>query len=232
MNEKKKLWFRVYKCFIRLFFRKPKFIYLGEKPNEVSLHLCNHVGAKGPIKLELYYEHNFRFWGTHEMTEGIKSTYKYLSKIYFHEKKHINKFLSKVIAIIATPFLNLVYLGLNLIPTYKDMRLRKTLRESLESLENNQSLVIFPEDSSSGYFDELTYFNDGFVMLLEMAYKKGFNLPIYVMYYQRKFNRYIIDKKIMYDDLLKLGLKRSEIAEMFRKRCNELGKMKLEKKQF
>lgn len=227
MRQQKKKWFSAFKCILKIFTKKPKFIYLGEKPQEPSLHLCNHVGSKGPLRLELYYEHNFRFWGTHEMNEGAKSTYKYLSTTYFQGKKHMKPFFAKVIGFIATPILNLIYLGLNLISTYQDMRLKKTFRESLNTLKNNQSIIIFPENSTDGYFDELIEFNEGFVFLLEMAYQRGLDLPIYTMYFQRKHNRYIVDKKIMYSDLLKLNLTKEELAEKFRIRCNQLGKMEI-----
>ncbi len=227
MKKKTKTWFKVFKGFLKIFTRKPKFIYLGDKPVEPSLHLCNHVGSKGPLRLELYYDHNFRFWGTHEMNEGAKSTFKYLSTTYFQGKKHMKPFLAYPIAVIATPLLNLVYLGLNLISTYQDMRLKNTFRESLNCFKNNQSIIIFPENSTNGYFDELIEFNEGFVTLLEMAYKRGYDLPVYTMYFQRKHNRYIVDEKIMYSELLTLNLTKEELAEKFRVRCNELGKMEI-----
>lgn len=223
--NKRKTWFKIVKTILKIFTKKPKFIFLKEVPSEPSLHLCNHVGSKGPLRLELYYKHNFRFWGTHEMNEGAKSTYKYLSTIYFQGKKHMKPVFAKIVAFVATPFLNLIYLGLNLIPTYSDMRLKNTFRESLKCVENNQSIIIFPENSTNGYFDELIEFNRGFVSFLDKAYNKGIDLPIFLMYFQKKHNRYIVDKKILYSEVLNMKKTSEEIAEMFRIRCNELGKM-------
>ena len=74
-------------------------------------------------------------------------------------------------------------------------------------------------------FDELIEFNRGFVSFLDKAYNKGIDLPIFLMYFQKKHNRYIVDKKILYSEVLNMKKTSEEIAEMFRIRCNELGKM-------
>ena len=217
-------WFKYLKIILKLFTKKPEFLFLGEKPTQPSVHLCNHVGSKGPLRLELYYDHRFSFWGTHEMNDGIKSIYKYLSTIYFQNKKHFKPFIAKIIAFIATPFLKLIYLGLKLIPTYPDMRLKKTIRLSLEKIDNNISIIIFPENSSNGYFDEIIEFEQGFVLLIEKIYKKGLDLPLYVMYYQKEKNRYVVDKSVMISELMQLNVSKEVIAEKLKNRCNELSK--------
>ena len=115
-----------------------------------------------------------------------------------------------------------MYLGLNLISTYPDMRLKTTLRESIKILNKGESIVIFPENSSNGYFDTLIEFEPGFVLLMEMALAKGTDLPVYIMYFQKKNNRYIVDKKVYASELLSLGLSKEELAEKMKNRCNEL----------
>ena len=92
--------------------------------------------------------------------------------------------MARLFCIIAAPLAYLFYRGLTLISTYPDHRFRKTIKESLKTLDNGQSLVIFPEDSSKGYFDELTYFYSGFLLLAKTAYKKGKDVEIYLSYYR------------------------------------------------
>ena len=91
-RNKRKLYFRILKKIMKCRYKKPEFIYLDTKPDKSCLILCNHVGVKGPLNLEFYFDKtfNFRFWGTHEMADGLKSTYKYQSEIYFHQKKGWN----------------------------------------------------------------------------------------------------------------------------------------------
>ena len=167
MNKYKDIrspWFRNLKHVLRLFIRKPGFIYLGEKMDgQQAFFLSNHVGAFAPLILELYGNHPFRFWGTYEMNSSPGEVYKYLSDVYFHQKKHMNLFVARCLSFFAAPFVYLFYRGLNLISTYPDLRFKRTLNETLKTLREKQSIVIFPEQSEDGYFDELKMFHNGFI---------------------------------------------------------------------
>lgn len=230
MSKNKKLthpakrprWFKCLTTFLKLFIKKPKYIYLGEKIKPGSMILSNHVGAKGPLNLELYLDHPFRLWGTYEMNSNLKSVYKYLSEIYFHQKKHWNLTLARIVCVIAAPLLRLFYRGLNLISTYPDYRFRETLKVSLDAIKNNQSIALFPEDSSDGYHDKLKNFHRGFVVFADRCLKNGIDLPIYVAYLRKYDKRFIIDKPLYYSEILKEGLTKQEIADKLCVRMNEL----------
>lgn len=224
----RKGWFKVFKALLRLFIKKPRFVFLGEKFSDCCLVLSNHVGASAPLALECYFPKPFRFWGTYEMNSSLKEVYKYLSEIYFHQKKHWRLFWSKLFCLIAAPFAYLFYRGLTLISTYRDHRFRTTLKESVKTVEAGASLVIFPEDSSKGYFSTITGFFSGFVTLAHICCKKGYDLPIYLSYLRKSDNVYIVDKPIYCSELEASGLDKYEIAEMLRQRCNALGEMKIE----
>ena len=66
-NEKyrdiRKPWFRFIKKIMRLFVKESEFIYLGEKIEEPTIILSNHVGTCAPLAWELYGKLPFRFWG-------------------------------------------------------------------------------------------------------------------------------------------------------------------------
>ena len=219
----RKPFFRFFKMILKIFKRKPKVINFNDKLEESAIYLSNHSGASGPLTHELYFPINFRFWGTHEMVGSIKERYRYLSQIYFYQKKHINKYLSKIIAFFATPILYLFYKGMQIIPTYTDSRLRQTLEESYIELNKGNSIIIFPENSSSGYHKELIQYFAGFLLLAKMYYKKfGRSLKIYNMYYCKKQNKLIIDKCIDYAELI--GQDDKELAEVFKNKANQLYK--------
>ena len=218
--------FRFFKSFLRIFIRKPRFVFLGEKFTDNAIYLSNHCGAKGPLSLELYFPKHFRFWGTYEMNSTYKLRFKYLSTTYFHQKKHINKVLSFLISIIATPVMTVFYKGLNLISTYPDGRVFTTIKTSLNVLLNDKkSIIIFPENSSTGYHDDLIEFHNGFLALAEMAYRKGVDLPIYLMYFRKKQKVFVVDEPIMFSKIKESNKSKDEIAEQFRVRCNQLGKI-------
>jgi len=224
MKNQRKTWFKCLKAGLKLVNPKPKFIFLGDEPEQGAVMLCNHVGTTAPLRLELYFQHNFRFWGAHEMNEGMRSMYKYLSTTFYQDKKHWKPVPAKIMAFFATPITTAIYKGMKLISTYRDSRLRGTIKQSVQVLDTNQSIIIFPEDSTNGYLDVLEGFHSGFVLLLNECFRNGKDLPIYVMYYQKAKNRYIIDKKVMYSTLLKKYNTKEEIAECLKNRCNQLGK--------
>lgn len=215
--------FEFFKSFLRIFKKKPKFIFLGETFSNPAIYLSNHVGSNGPLTLELYFPLEVRFWGTHEMNEGIKERYLYLSRTYFHNKKHLPLGFSKFISLFATPFMTVFYKGLRLISTYSDARLVTTVKKTMKIIEKGEeSIIIFPEDSSKGYYDFLKGFHPGFYALAEKCYKQGIDLPIYLMYFQRLNHRIIVDKPILFSQLKSLNLDMYTVAEKYRQRANQL----------
>ena len=218
-------WFRGIKKLIKFRFKKPRYIYLGEKPQNGAIILSNHEGSFGPLTTEIYADFPVRFWGTWEMNSGLVSVYKYLSRIYYHEKKHWPLWAARLFCIIAAPLVNLFYKGLRLVSTYPDRRFWKTLKQSAHILEEGSNIVIFPEDSSKGYFSELTFFYPGFTALGELCLKHGMDVPVYVSYLQRKKGVYVYDRPVLYSELKAKYATREEIAQALLERCNELGKM-------
>ena len=156
------------------------------------------------------------------MTKGPKAVYRYLSTTYFQQKNHWNKVFAKIVGFVATPFVNLFYRGMNLIPTYPDLRFVTTIRESMKTIFNGSNLIIFPEDSSKGYKDHLTHFFAGFVALAENLLKEGKDILIYSSYYQKKQNAFIIDNGIKYSELKSIYKKPKKIALAMKNHINDL----------
>ena len=187
----------------RIIIRKPKVKFLGNKefPNEPIFILANHVGKKAPVKIEQHYPRDFMMWGTYEMTEGFKAVHRYLRTTYYHDKKHLTKWFAWFVATLAAPFANMFYVGMRIIPTYPDARLMITMRLTMKVYESGKDIVIYPEDSTNGYDDEIKKFFPGFVKILDMLYGKGHDVPIYVTYYNRKDNTFYINEQIKYSEL-------------------------------
>ena len=119
----------------------------------------------------------------------------------------------------------LFYSGLDLISTYRDTRLVKTMRESIQAIKDGDNIVAFPEISDKGYLAELEGFHEGTVLLAEFCYKRGIDIPIFVTYFRKSDLKYIIDKPVLYSELASDGKTRAEIAAELCRRCNALGKM-------
>lgn len=224
-RKNRKKWFGAFKQVLTPFVPKPQIIYLGEKIKDGSIVLCNHVGNTAPLVLEMYCPTKFRFWGTHEMNENFALLYEYQSRVFYHQKQHWNLANARAFCLIASPLTYLFYRGLNLISTYRDARLITTMHESFKTIQNGQSLVIFPEDSSEGYLDKLKRYFAGFAVFANACLKKGIDIPIYVTYYRKKDNKYIVDKPVMFSKLVKNGYNRDKIAQKLCDRTNKLAKL-------
>lgn len=222
-KNRKRFSFKLAKFINFVMVRKPKVKYLGEEfPNEPILLLANHVGKKTPVKIELYYPRDFRMWGTHEMTEGLKAVHRYLTVTYYHQKKHLPKWFAWIVGTLASPFANMFYKGMRLIPTYTDYRFVTSIKRSIRTIEKGKDIVIYPEDSTNGYKEQLTYLHPGFASLLEMVYQRGKDLPVYVAYLNKRKNLFIVSERMHYSKLKEQYGDFESIAEAMRQLINSL----------
>ena len=224
-QQNRKWWFKLLKKMMVGRYKRPEFVYLGEKFGNGAIILSNHEGTDAPLSMELYCDAPVRFWGASEMNSGLIPMYKYQSRVYYHQRKHWPLWLARLFCLIASPLTNLFYKGLNLISTYRDIRFTRTLRESMAALKEGQNVVIFPEDATKGYLAELEGFFQGFVMLAEVCHRRGMDVPIFVTYFKKKELVYMIDAPVLYSELIKDGATREQIAQRLLDRCNELGRM-------
>ena len=229
-RQERKWWFRFMKSLMTKRYPKPEFRYLGEHFQPGSIILSNHEGTDSPMTMELYCDIPIRFWGASEMNSGLVSMYKYQSRVYYHEKKHWNLHLARLFCLIASPLTNLFYKGLNLISTYHDVRFVKTLRESVDAIEKGQSIVIFPEDSTNGYLDQLEGFHGGFVSLCDALKRKGIDVPVYCTFFKKKEGVYVVDRPVLYSEISRGTHSREEVAKKLLDRTNELSRGEYEKK--
>lgn len=226
-TKQRKWWFKGLKKLMKGRYKEPVFVYLNNNKGfgNGSIILSNHEGTDAPMSLEIWNDSPIRMWGAHEMNSGLIKMYKYQTRVYYHEKKHWNLHLARLFCLIASPLTNLFYKGLNLISTYHDQRFIKTLRESMAAIKKGENIVIYPEDSKNGYLPELEGFFGGFVSLAEVCHRAGIDVPIYVTYFKKNERIYVIDKPVMYSELIKNGATKEDIMQKLLNRCNELGKM-------
>lgn len=226
-KQDRALWYRGMKQMMKVRYKRPEFIFLGDQPTNASIILSNHEGTDAPMSLEMYCQFPIRMWGTCEMNSGLRRMYKYQTQVYYHEKKHWNLHLARLFCLLASPLTNLFYKGLKLISTYHDANFFHTIKESFAAIEKGENIVIFPEKSPDGYEAELRGFYAGFVVFAQYCYKKGIDTPIYVSYFKKKERVYIFDEPIMFSKLKAEFDDRDQMAEYLLDRCNKLGQIDL-----
>lgn len=208
----------------KVFKKKPYIYNLNDQEiDKNALIISNHSAASGPLTISLYFPTFFVPWGTHEMTERYKERWKYLYHIFYKQKLGYNKLKSFLLATSFGIISKALYNGMQLIPTYSDTRLRNTMNISKQYLDKGTSVLIFPEDSNSGYHEVLLKYNPGFVYLSEFYYKKtNKKIPIYPIYFHKKSNAIIIGEKSYLKPLTDKGLNKYEIAEHYKNITNDL----------
>ncbi len=232
-KNRRKPFFRFVKKIMRLFAKKPRLINYGEKDiADKSIIISNHSGAAGPLQLELWLNHYFVPWGTHEMNGKFKERWNYLTKVYFTQKKHKSKFVAVLISIPAVFVLKWFYKGIELLSTYRDSRLKQTFSKSVERLDKSQSILIFPENSSTGYKDVLEEFYPGFVTLSKIYYhKRKEDLPVYPVYVYKAERVILVGQPQYIEPLVEKGLTKEEIATYFMGEVNKLREKYLAEKE-
>lgn len=217
--------FLALKSFLRFFKRKRKIYNENGSLDGPAIFVANHSGASGPMDLSLYFPTFLIPWGTYQMRGKFKERWHYLYDVFYRQKLKYGKVRSWILATLLGTVAPFLYGNMRVIRTYDDIRLVRTFKESITHLKENVSLLIFPEDSSDGYSDEIAVFNEGFVAFADYYYKNtGVDLPIYPVYYNKKRAFIRIGKFENYSSFIKKGYTRGQIAEYFRTKLNNLGK--------
>lgn len=218
--------FKIVGGFFKLFiFRNIKVTYLCSKeeiPNKCIM-VSNHSAKNGPMALELYLPIFNVKWGAHQMLGNYSSRFHYLRDVFYIQKCGWGKFKATIKAGIEALFSKMLYKGMKFVPTYPDGRLTQTIKQSIEILDDDKAILVFPEDSNEGYKEIMTSFFSGFVLLSLQYFKKtGEDLPIYPIYYHQKKKIIIVGKPLFVQELVNKGMNRDQIAELFCEEVNNL----------
>ena len=221
--QKRKTWFKIFKAFLKVVKPKPEIINLNENMDPRAIFVSNHSAGTGPVVIELYFPQFFIPWGTYQMCGNYKSRWNYLYHIYCQEKKHWGKFVSFLYSTLAAVLTKPFYAGMQLIPTYPDVRMMGTIKKSVKILDDNKSVLLFPEDSSNGYLEVLTQYFTGFVTLAKVYYRKrGIDLPIYPVYFHKNAKKMVIGKPMFAQQMIDSGMSDEEVAKAFKDAANNL----------
>ncbi len=223
-KRKQPVW-KIVKPIVKLFFNAKVRVIADEVP-EKSIIAAIHSAKRGPMVYECCYPRFHASWGAHEMMGNYKSRFKYLRNVLYIQKMHKNKFSATIKAAFEALFSLFFYRGMKILPTYPDNRLKSTIQVSMDALDQNMSVMIYPEDSNDGYFNEMTAAFPGFIMLAEQYFKKtGEDVPIVPVHYQRKTNEIIIGYPLYVQELKKSmqgGGTRQQVADIFKEEVNGL----------
>ena len=216
-------WGRFIRGICRVVKKKPALINLNDTGvPPCSIMIGNHNGAGGPFNFRTFLHTYCMTWGAHQMTEGFLSRYRYLNKIFYRRKLGYGPIKSFLFSIGFGIFSPLPYSVAGTIPVYYDNRVYKTFDYSMQCLQQNVPVMVFPEDSDAGYQEIIDRFHGGFLMLSKMYYRKhGVDLPIYTPRFNTKPKQIVIGKPMYYNEMAKTKTDQ-EILDIFRNYMNDL----------
>lgn len=216
----------IFSFFSKILFKpifKAKTESLIENLPDKAIIVSIHAAKNGPISIAMSYPKFSAMWGHHDMLGTYKERFNYLRNVLYIQKMHKNKLVATLKALYEAVFSIYIYKGMKVIGTYTDMRLISTVRSSMGVLDEGASVIIFPEDSSEGYFDEVKSAFPGFVILSMLYYREsGEDVPIIPAYISTKKKRFIIGTPIYAHEMELDGLTKEEIADKVKDEINAL----------
>ena len=172
-------------------------------PDNPIVFLGNHAEIYGPISSALCFPVPVRFWVIYRMMGRRQDVKQYLYENTFSKKTFLPVFVRRILAWLMGWLSVNVMCGLNSIPVYRDspMKLRTTLRKSVEAMENGDNLMIFPEHPDGKYEKGgVSEFSPGCVMLAEAWWKKtGKKMRIMPVYANREERTFTFGSEIVYE---------------------------------
>jgi len=214
--------FACVKAFMRLFHKKIRTVSLDGKLDDRCLYLINHANKYGPMLYELYFPVYHVKWGAFPMLGGYNERRKYLRDVLYIQKNGYGRATASFKSFFEAFFSAFFYKGMKMVPTYPDARLVKTVKKSAEVLKDS-AVMIFPEDSSEGYYGVLRKFLPGFVLVAEQYFRRNHeDIPMRPAYYSKERKLILVGEPCYLQDFKRDGLDREGIAEALRVRVNAL----------
>ena len=177
--------------------------HIKENPENPIVFLGNHAEIYGPIASALCFPVDVRFWVINMMMFDAKKVRAYMYENTFSKKTYLPVFVRKFLAWFLGGMSVNVMNALRAIAVYKDspMKLRQTLRESVDALEHGENLMIFPEHPEGKYEKGgVSEFSPGFLMLAEAWWKKsGKKLRILPVFANREERTFTFGDEILYE---------------------------------
>ena len=174
-----------------------------EDPDNPIVFLGNHAEIYGPIASALCFPVPVRFWVISKMMFNKKDVRAYMYENTFSKKTFLPVFVRKLLAWYLGWLSVNIMNSLRAIPVYRDspMKLRQTIRESVDALAAGENLMIFPEHPEGKYVKNgISELSPGFLMLAEAWWKKsGKKLRIMPVFANREQRTFTFGEEIGYE---------------------------------
>ncbi len=222
-NKKKPAFYRLSVSIAKLFYKKRTFVGVEDLPEEPSLIIGNHAQLHGPLACEAYFPTDKAIWCIGEMM-NLKEVPSYAYKDFWSYKPKWIRWFYKILSYVIAPICSYYLKHADTIAVYKDTRLLKTFRDTMERLDDGANVVIFPE-CHQDFNDIVCEFQDKFVDVAKLYYNKtGKCLSFVPMYNAATIKTIVFGTPIKYDPSIDIKEQRQIMCEYLKKEITKLAK--------
>lgn len=222
-QKKKPLLFRFFVGIVRIFYRKRKIIGAENLPKAPSLIISNHAQMHGPVSNELFFPTNKRIWCIGQMM-NLKETPEYAYQDFWSKKPKCTKWFYKIVAYIMAPLLYYLMSRADTIAVYKDSRIITTFKHTVESLNDGNHIIIFPECPTE-YNEIINEFQDKYIDVARLYYKRyNRELEFVPMYNSPTLKTMILGNPIKFDHNMDMEEQRKVINNHLKSEITRLAK--------
>ena len=165
-----RFWRVIYNIFVRKY--RSYVIPSSEKP---VVYVCRHLNMHCPIKICQCLGFDVHMYVLHKFFT-FKDAYKQFSTYTFtarYGRRGIRAFFGKIAAFIAALWVPGIINSTKSIPVYRNgSEAIKTYRRSMEYLEKNESIILFPDIEYTASEEEKSEIYTGFLYLDKLYYRK------------------------------------------------------------
>lgn len=223
MNKKKSLFYRFVLKILKVFYKKRNFIGMENIPNGPSLLIGNHAQIHGPLSSQVYYNGYKYIWCIGQMTK-LKEVPAYAYHDFWMYKPKYIRWFYKILSYIIAPICSYALSRSDVIPVYKDGRMRNTINTTIDKLNDGAHVIIFPEEHKL-YNEIVNEFQTRFVDIARFYYKKyKVEISFVPMYNAASLKTIVFGKPIKYDSTLDIESQRKKICEYLKEEITRVAK--------
>ena len=198
--EKKKttVIYKIIKFFVRRIYGEIEVVGMENLQKKNTIIVANHCQMNGPISGELFMPDNCFIWCAGLMMKW-KEVPAYAFSDFWSQKPKWTHPLYKLLSYVITPLSVCIFNNARTIAVYRDMRIKKTFKDTMQMLYDGANILIFPEKDEK-YNNILYKFHENFIDVAKFYYKKtGMELTFVPMYIAPNMRKMYIGKGIRYN---------------------------------
>ena len=181
-------------------------------PDGAAILVGNHAQMNGPIACELFFPGNRYTWCNAQMME-MKEVPAYAFQDFWSMKPKAVRWFYRLASYAIAPLSVLIFNNAQTLPVYHDMRVMTTFRLTLQKLQENAKIVIFPEKDEK-YNNILYAFQEHFVDVANLYYRRAKKaLPFVPMYICPALKKLYLGEPIYFDGEKPLEEERQRLCD-------------------